>query len=147
MAEILTTTDEINAFLPAGVVVADSTNTPELQVAISRIIRGNLSSIFTPVTMATWNMPANTPEYVREIAAKLIAAHLYRKYLSQNTAEILDRHYAQRLYDEGMAMLMQVQAGLVDLGIETDPSATELTTADFFPVDDTDRAFTMGMEL
>jgi hypothetical protein len=147
VAEILATYNDINAFLPVGVVLADDDNAADLQIAIARVVRGNLSSIFTPLTLAAWADPDSTPDYIREVAAKLIAAHLYKKLLAQNVTEVGDRHYAQRLYDEGMAMLMNVQAGVVDLGIPGDEPTAILTTADFFPIDDTDRAFTMKMEL
>lgn len=147
MAEILATIDEVNAFLPEAVGEGTAGNLDELQVAVARIIRGNLSTVFDPLTLAAWANPDNTPEYIREAAAKLMAAHLYRRLLSQNSIEIGDRHYAQRLYDEAMFMITQVVAGAVDLGIVSDTSPGILTDADFFPNDATNRAFSMDMEL
>lgn len=138
--------DDINANLDGQTVLADDDNTEYIHISVERIIRGYLSRIVDNVTLFSWETPGGTPEIIREIAGKLIASRLYIDKMSGQTFTIEDNHYAQKLYDEAMSLLNQIVSGVITI-----PSVVEtpegLTTLDFFPVDDTDKAFTSGMEL
>ena len=152
MAEILATTQDINANLPSedesgggAVVKATVENTALLQISVARVIRGYLSAVLPRVTLVEWTEPELTPEIVREAAAMMIAAHLYSQKVARSTAIIEDTHYSQKLYDRAIGLLNKIVKGEVDLGdivIDSD----EITLLDFHPVDDTGRAFSIGME-
>lgn len=147
MPPILATIDDINAHLDGQVINADEINTELLQVSVARVIRGYLSRVIPVSTLATWTEPDLTPEIIREVAGMLIAAQLFFDKTAQTTVEVADRHYAQILYDRAMKTLDQIIEGLIEIPeIVVDPVAG-LSTEDFFPVDDTDRAFSMSMEL
>lgn len=145
--------DDINANLPSGdqtpqvVVEADDVNVELLQISVARVVRGYLSGTLSTATMASWDEPDHTPDVIREVAAKLIAAQLYFNQVSATSLNIEDRHYSQILYDQAMAMLNGIVAGTIiieDVPVET---PNFMTVDDFFPVDDTDRAFSMSLEL
>ena len=153
MAEILATVDDINASLPSedfdgsgAVVTATDENTALLQVSVARVVRGFLSGVVDQETLMGWSEPDLTPEPVREAAAKMIAAQFFMQRVTRTTALIDDRHYSQILYDQAMAILNGIKDGeilLEDIVIVGD----SMSMFDFHPVDDTDRAFEMGMEL
>lgn len=145
--EILANLDDINAHLDQNVAVATDENTALLQVATARIVRGNLFPVVDQVTLQSWRTPEQTPEIIREIAGMLIAARHYFNEWSK-TSNIIDADsYPQKLYDNAMALLKGVIDGtivIIDIPIET---TGDLSIEDFFPVDATNRAFTLGMEL
>lgn len=153
MAEILATVSDINASLPSedfdgsgAVVTATDENTALLQISVARVVRGFLSgAVPQEVTMA-WIEPDLTPEPVREAAAKMIAAQLFMQRVTRTTALIDERHYAQVLYDQAMAILNGIKDGTILLE-EVVVVGDSMSLFDFHPVDDTDRAFSMGMEL
>jgi hypothetical protein len=148
--EIMATLDDINGNLDGEVIEATADNSNLAQVSVSRVVRGYLSAVVDTTTLMSWQTPETTPDIVREIAAKLIAAHVYFALAARQSYDIGNFNYAQRLYDQAMAMLQ----GIIDGTISIDGGdnggtviTVGLTTDDFFPVDDTDRAFTVGMVL
>jgi hypothetical protein len=154
MAEILATVDDINANLPSedfdgsGVVVmATEDNTTLLQLSVARVVRGYLSGVIDNATLVGWVDPDSTPEIVTEAAAKMIAAQLYMQRVTRTTALIDARHYAQVLYDQAMAILNGIKDGSIIIGEEVVVVGDSLAITDFHPIDDTDRAFGMGLEL
>ena len=152
MAEILASVEDVNAYLEDRVVKADDINTELIQISVARIVRGYLARVVSNTTMATWVDPASTPDIVREISAMLIASQLFFDKTIMSAVDIDDRHYAQILYDRAMKLLADILAGIVELPIDggDDGGATAdtgMSDLDFFPVDDTDRAFTLGMRL
>ena len=154
MAEILATVDDINASLPSedfdgsgAVVVATDDNTALLQVSVARVVRGYLSGVVPQETLMGWSEPDLTPPIVTEAAAKMIAAQLFMQRVTRTTALIDDRQYAQILYDQAMAILNGIKDGLISIGDEVVVVGDSLSLLDFHPIDDTDRAFGMGMEL
>jgi hypothetical protein len=154
MAEILATTDDINANLPSedregsgAVVIATDDNTALLQVSVARVIRGYLSSIADSATLMSWDSPEDTPDIVREAAALMIAADHYFNRTARTTANVEARHYAQILYDRAMEILNKIVDGSIIIISEVPVETIGLSILDFHPVDDTDRAFSMGMEL
>lgn len=156
MAEILATTDEINAELPSQdedpVIEATIENTELIQLSVARVVRAYLSSVATSTVLMSWDSPANTPDTIREIAAMLIAAQLYLSFSGRTVVTIEERNYAQVLYDRAIGMLNQVVAGTivvpgVGLGGGGSIVTLDMDPEDGFPIDDTDRAFTLSMEL
>lgn len=150
MAEILASLDDINAELPSlddtPVVVADDDNTALIQISVARVVRGYLSRVIDVPTLATWNTPDNTPEVVNMIAGKLIAAQLYFIKMAEKTTDISDENFAQKKYNEAMQFLRDIIAGLIPIPSVIVTSTESLTSDDFFPVDATDRAFTMSQQ-
>ena len=144
----LASIDDINAYLPPPTVVeADDVNVAKLQISVQRVIRGYLSRILSTATMAGWEDPESTPDIIREIAGMLVASQLFINQASASTWEINDDNYAQRLYDRAIALLNEIISGQI-LIPDIIPIGTEsMTELDFFPEDDTDRAFSMGMKL
>lgn len=158
MAEILASLDDINTELPSDevgassseypmVVTATDDNSNLLQIAIARTVRAYLSGTVDSVILMGWNSPANTPETIRVAAAKLIAAQLYFNQTARTSLTIDELSFAQKRYNEGMDILNKIISGEIILGAEVPTTTPALTVLDFHPTDDTDRAFTMGMEL
>jgi hypothetical protein len=149
--EILASIEDINANLPSQddvpVVEAKSENTVLIQVSVARVIRGYLSGAVDSTTLMSWDEPANTPDIIREAAAKMIAAQLYFNFAARTSLTIEDDSFSQKRYDEAMAILNGILAGDILLGPEVPVETTSLDELDFHPVDDTDRAFTMSMKL
>jgi hypothetical protein len=151
VSQILASLDDINANLVSDaphVVRATDENTHLLQISVARVVRAYLSRLIPSATLIVWDLssdpPVIPPDVVREIAGKMIAAQLYFNETSKTSITIEDRSFAQKRYDEAMALLNGIISGdIVIEGIVTE----EMTDLDFFPVDDTDRAFTMSMEL
>jgi hypothetical protein len=157
--EILASVDDINAYLPGldtggstsgypVVVEATMDNTVLLQVSTARVVRGYLSGVVDSTTLMSWDTPPETPDIVREAAAKMIAAQLYFNHASRTSLVIEDNSFAQRRYDQAMTILQKIVNGQIVIGdgeVVTPPDA--MSGLDFHPVDDTDRAFTMGMEV
>jgi len=150
--EIMCTLDDVNAHLDGEVIEADADNTDLIQVSVARIIRGYLSSVVDQTTLMSWSTPDVTPDIIREIASMLIAAQLYFAQSARTSLLIEDTNFAQRLYDQAIALLQRIVTGEIIIGTGggggtvEDPVAA-LTDSDYFPVDATDRAFTVGMEL
>lgn len=151
MPEILASLDDINANLPSDdgspVTIADDENSSLLQISVARVIRGYLTRVIDNGTLQGWATPDATPDTVREIAAKLIAAQLYFNQTAKTTPLINKDSFAQKLYDEAIAMLQQIIMGDIILeGVVT--NATEgLSDLDYWPNTPTDRSFTKGMTL
>jgi len=152
MAEILATLDDINAELPSDspsfLVVADDDNTDLLQISVARVVKGYLSRVIDNVTLAEWQSPEVVPEIINVIAGKLIAAQLYFNHVAKTSADISPDSFAQKRYDEALAMLNGIVSGelLLPPDIVTTPSEG-ISDLDYYPIDATNRAFTMGMEL
>jgi hypothetical protein len=149
-SEILASIPDVNAYLEDSVVKADDTNTDTIQIGVSRIVRGYLSGVVPAATMATWTTPSATPDIIRECAAMLIASQLFFDKTTLTTTLMDERHWAQILYDRAMLLLQRIVDGEIIIvppaGGVAEPVAV-MSTEDFFPIDDTDRAFTMSMPM
>jgi len=149
--EILASIDDINAELPSEddspVIEATEENSDLIQVSVARVVRGYLSPVVDGVTLMSWDEPDATPDPVREAAAKFIASQLDFNYAARSSLTIEVRNFAQLLYDQAMAMLNGIIAGTILLGPTVPTTTASLDIEDGFPIDDTDRAFTMSMEL
>jgi|SRR5215831_12533644 len=149
--EILATLDDVNAHFDSEVIEADANNTKLVQVSVARVVKGYLARILDPPTLAGWATPETTPDIIREIASMLIAAQVYFNYAARTSLLLENNNFAQRLYDEAIAMLNMILSGqlviqdpVTDLPIViTSPEYME-DGLDYFPIDDTDRAFSMS---
>lgn len=97
-----------------------------------RIVKGYLSGVFTPVTLAGWDTPENTPPQIRAVAGRFAAALIYRVRYSESSLD--DPTYAQNKYNEAMAMLQGIIDGSIVLEGVDEP-ALEFTDEWFFPTD------------
>jgi hypothetical protein len=142
----LASLDDVKTHLPPDKFAATDGNAEInlFQIDVDRLIKGYLSSVFSTATLAAWDEPANTPDYIRACAGRLVAAFYYAKKVSEDLPD-WDRTYPQRLYDEALRMLDAVRTGEVDLGL-AEEAGTEFGS-DFFYPDSTARepAFTMDM--
>jgi hypothetical protein len=151
--EILCSLDDINANLDGEIIEATPDNSDLVQISVARVVRGYLSRIVDQMTLYSWTTPDTTPDIIREVAAKFCAAQIYYNEISRTSIDVSNTNYAQRKYDEAMALLQAIIAGDI---IIYNPSTGQpiiidsvdvLSLQDYFPVDDTDRAFTLSMEL
>lgn len=146
--EIMASLNDINANLDGEVVEATASNTDLIQISVARVIRGFLAQIVDPTIMVTWTTPETTPDIIREVAGKMIAAQLYYNETAKSTTTVAPTHYAQILYNQAMELLNQIVQGEVVIGgIPTTPLESVELGLDYFPIDDTDRAFSMGLKL
>lgn len=149
MAELLASLDDINRWLPVDKLEATNANSDTFQVEALQLIRGQLASSFTPVILASWDNPTDTPQTIRAIAGRLIAAYLYRAVYSEDVANI--PQYAQELYNEAISMLAQIRANqLIVLDGSGNPIGQNLlaeSASDVWPNNTTDGPyFTMAQK-
>lgn len=150
--EIMASLDDVNAHLDGEVIEATADSTDLIQVSVARVIRGYLTGVIDQTDLMSWQTPETTPDIIREIASRLIAAQLYFNESSRTSLIVDPDSFAQKKYDEAMAMLQAIVGGTMVIVPPTNgggvtPPSDILTDEDFFPVDATDRAFTVGMEL
>lgn len=134
--------NDVQAHLPPDKLAISPGNQEiaKADIDTERLIKGVLSAQFLPTTLASWDDPESTPEYIRAIAGRLTAAFYYRLRYAEDQRD--EPQYAQFKYDEAMRMLQMVVDGQVILTEvqETDPFTTELR---FWPDDSTEPYFTM----
>lgn len=145
--EILASLDDVNGNLDGEVIEATADNSNLIQISVARVVRGYLSPIVDTTTLMSWQSPETTPNIIREIAAKLIAAQVYFTLAARQSLDMSNDNFAQRLYDQAMAMLQGVISGTIIIDGVVETPIMEFGDTDYFPVDDTDRAFTVGMIL
>ena len=142
----LASLDDVNVFLGEDKLQALDADDNSSQLDAERIIKGKLSGTYSPVVLASWSTPVTTPEYIRAIAGRFVAALYYGRTYSEETVTV--PAYAQKLYDEAMEMLCKVYDGIVVLPEVPDseqPSVGgRLTGTDFLPNSDTQPKFTMS---
>ena len=144
MAELASLND-INVHLPSDKLILEDGDDTEMQLDAERIIKGYLSTVYSAATLAEWADPDSTPETIRAIAGRLVAAFYYALRFSEDSVERPE--YAQFKYDEAMALLDKIVAGTIKLTDVTEEPTTGLsfTSADFWPNDD-EPVFTMSKE-
>lgn len=133
---ILASIDDINTHLPvdkldasaAGADVVAAINLFEIDV--NRLIKGYLSGVFNPTTLASWADPATTPQWIRQIAGRLIASFWYASRYSEDIPT--ESPYAQTLYTEAMSMLECVRTGEVIIPIAEAPLPNTIFSEAFF---------------
>src|SRR5687768_4214396 len=113
MAEILATLDEVNVHLPSDIIQLTNAEDDQLQLDAERIIKGYLAGTFAPLTLAGWSDPTSTPEVIRGIAGRFIAAFYYKLRFAASDPRV--PKYAQDKYDEAWLLLNQVKTGELTL--------------------------------
>ena len=86
-----------------------------------RIVRGYLTGVVDSAVLATWTEPEFTPEIIRAITGRFVAALLFRVRFGSNSRD--DPTFAQRLYNEAMSMIGDIIAGntqIPDVVVGTD---------------------------
>lgn len=139
--------DDINTHLPTDKLSVTAGLEPRLSLDAERIIRGYLVGVIAPATLAAWVDPAHTPELIRSISGRLIAAAYYATRYSEDSPDI--PKYAQNKYNEAINILQRIQTGKVVLvepdGTTVDRNAAQFDT-DWFRPNDSKPAFTMGQK-
>lgn len=149
MAQILASIEDINGFLPDLIEITDGQDA-QYQVDANRVIKSQLAGVYTPLILTGWDAPADTPQLIRGIAGRLVAAKYYAIQFSQETTNV--PAYAQNLYNEAIAMLADIKRGtLIVTDASNNPIATgsalELALADVTPTTASGSPlFSIGME-
>lgn len=134
--------DDINVHLPADKISVLDADDDALQLDAERIVKGELSGTFTAATLAAWSTPATTPEIIRAVAGRFIAALVYSRAFSAEVDGIPE--YAQSLYDQAMLTLTRVISGdivLLDNVSEATTVGDRLSLDNFSPNGDTPGPF------
>src|SRR5215469_12649521 len=133
--ELLASLNDVNGWLTSDKLEATPANSAQPQIEAWRLIRGQLASSFTPVTLASWVDPNSTPDLIRSIAGRLIAAYIYRStYAAESDTTI--PAYAQELYNEAVSMLADIRSGnltVVDVSGNPITGGTGFANTDFLP--------------
>jgi hypothetical protein len=82
--EILASLADINTHLPDDKIRMDDADDDALQIDAQRLIRGSLTGVFTPVIISGWATPDDTPELIRGIAGRFIAAKWYAERYAED---------------------------------------------------------------
>ena len=145
-ANLYATLDDINAHLPVEQGKAQISDSEDdlLQIDAYRLIRGRLSGTFDLTIINAWVSPATTPEQIRQIAGKLIAAKWYALLVAEDEPD--GSLFAQNLYNEAIAELNDIRNGTLTVigvsGEELENSA--LIESSFWPNDTSpDPSFTI----
>lgn len=124
---------DVNVHLPADKAQAQDAEIVDLNIDALRLIRARLASTFNLTIINAWLTPATTPELIREIAGKLIAAKFYANLVAEDEED--GSKFAQGLYNEAITMLDDIRAGVITLvdvsGLELDNNA--LSETSFWP--------------
>ena len=124
--------DDVNMHLPTDKLELEQPELDLFGLDAERIIRGYLAGVIPAAAMATWTSPDTTPELIRAIAGRFVAAFYYRERYSEDSLN--DPLYAQIKYNEAMSLLQGIIAGTI---VITDPTIPPIgirfTAADFYP--------------
>jgi len=142
--------EDVNKFLDESKVIVTDADEDFDQDSAERIIRSYLAGHVLASEIASWRSPSYTPEIIRDIAGRLVAAFRYRKLYSEDVNEISP--YAQQLYDEAIGMLRQIVDGTLSIISLTDDEVVDIEEGSsfsrsmFYPNDDADGPkFGMGL--
>lgn len=139
---------DVNNHLPEDKIAIDSSTIEPFALDAERIIRGYVGGVIPYATYNAWASPTTTPELIRAIAGRLIAAAFYAERYAENSNDV--PAYAQNLYNVAISMLLGIKAG-TQIVIEADGStidvnANKLGSLDFRPNNSSIApAFTRGM--
>jgi hypothetical protein len=113
---------DINVHLPLDKVQITDGEDDNFQIDAQRLIRARLGSVFSLATLDGWSSPSLTPEIIREIAGKLIAAKYYAILVAEDEAD--GSKFAQDLYNEAISMINDIRNGVLTV---IDVSGNELS--------------------
>jgi len=139
MTELLASVDDINTWLVDDKLEANEVNSASQQIDAWRLIRGQLVGTFDPTTVAAWTDPLSTPDQIRAIAGRLIAAYMYRSVYAEDLGDIPP--YAQTLYNEAIQMLSDIRNGTTTVvdenGNPISDNQLDMSSDDIFPNNNT----------
>lgn len=145
MTALFASAVDVQAWINNDKIQVNDSNSQKQNLQATRIIKGQLTSIFDPIVLASWADPSTTPELIREIAGRLTAAFLYASIYSEESGGEVSA-YAQWLYNGAIADLAQIVSGNLvvadDNGNPVDPAGSGLLS--FFPDNTTVPLFTVG---
>jgi len=95
-SELLASLEDINTHLPSDKARMQDSDDDSLQIDVFRYVRALLAGFFPVTTLSGWNTPANTPEIIRGVAGRIIAAKWYATLYSEDIEGASE--YAQALY-------------------------------------------------
>lgn len=141
--ELLASLDDINTHLPADKARMLASDDDLLQVDVARYIKALLSGTFSKAVLASWADPATTPELIRAVAGRLIAAKYYATLYSEDDTDVPE--YSQNLYDEATNTITAIRSGTITvLDASLDPVVTEDSDGIMTNLGDTTPKFTMN---
>lgn len=142
---MLASNADIQNFLGDDKISVGDVNAAKPNIEAERLIKGQLSGIFTALTLSSWNSPENTPEQVRGIAGRLAAAFLYRGMYSEEQEAVPE--YAQLLYNEAIMLLQDIKTGnLSVLDEDNVPIDSSGSILGFWPNNSTVPVFSMDQK-
>jgi hypothetical protein len=127
---------DVNVHLPVDKLRAQDDDIVNLNVDAQRLIRARLAGTFDVTSIInTWVSPATTPEAIRRIAGKLIAAKFYANLVAEDEAD--GSLFAQGLYNDAIAELNDIRTGIETvIGVDGSELANDvLTSTSFYPND------------
>jgi hypothetical protein len=138
--EILASLADINTHLPADKAKMEDSDDDLFQIDAARYVRSLLAGMFSASTLQGWDTPANTPELIRGVAGRIIAAKWYATLFSEDVDGV--SAFAQSLYDEANAIIVGIRSGInVVLDSNDSPIPVEIGlssgSVDFWPNDST----------
>ena len=139
----LVTDEDVQGHLPKDKLKVEEIPDDRLQIYLDaeRIVRGYLAGVIDSSVMALWTTPEATPGIIRTITGMFAAAEIYRIRFSESSLD--NPEFAQRLYNDAMAMLNNIISG--NLLVEGVPDTTSFDNTYFWPNDTTDDPkFTMS---
>lgn len=132
-ANLYASLDDINAHLPLDKLQITDVQDDLLQIDAYRLIRSRLAGTFSIDVINTWTNPSTTPEKIRAIAGKLIAAKFYATLVSEDEPD--GSLFAQNLYNEAVAEINDIRTGTLTIigvdGLELENSS--LSETSFYP--------------
>src|SRR5580765_7490809 len=102
-SELLASLEDINTHLPGDKAKMVDSDDDLLQIDASRYIKSLLAGYFSSAVLTSWNSPVNTPETIRGVAGRVIAAKYYATLYAEDIPTVSE--YAQQLYNEANAMI------------------------------------------
>lgn len=124
---------DVNVHLPVDKLQIEDAEAEPLLIDAQRLVRARLTGVFDITVIDSWATPATTPELIREITGKLVAAKFYAKLVAEDEAD--GSKYAQDLYNEAIQMLTDIRLGnLTVIDPAGDPISNDnLTETSFWP--------------
>lgn len=117
---------DVNVHLPDDKAQAQDADIINLNIDAQRLIKARLANTYELPVLAAWATPDDTPELIREIAGKLVAAKFYANLVAEDEAD--GSQFAQNLYDEAIATLEEIRQGLLTI---IDPDGNPIDNLSF----------------
>ena len=138
--------EDIQVWLKEGMITVNDALAAKPNIEAQRTIKGQLSGVFSALTISSWADPTTTPELIRSVAGRLAAAFLYRNLAESESDEVSP--YAQELYNEAIIVLGQIRTGEITVtDSSNDPiDSTGVNLLSFYPDNTVAPKFTMDQE-